>query len=82
MEARIRALENDVMRLKKTIVWQRYEMERMRRVAGIPEPLTRDERIAEIAENVDAPRPTGKAAPGATTNGGDKGVSNANGKHK
>lgn len=44
MEARLRALEDDVLRLKKTVTWQRFELERIRRAAGVSEPQTREER--------------------------------------
>jgi hypothetical protein len=44
MEARLRALEEDVLRLKKTVTWQRFELERIRRATGVSEPQSRDER--------------------------------------
>lgn len=40
----MRVLEDEVMRLKKTVTWQRFEMERIRRETGVPEPQTREER--------------------------------------
>lgn len=40
----MRALEEDVLRLKKTVTWQRFELERIRRATGVAEPQTREER--------------------------------------
>jgi hypothetical protein len=45
MEARMRALEEEVLRLKKTVTWQRFEMERIRRATGVSEPQSREERM-------------------------------------
>jgi hypothetical protein len=44
----MRALEEDVLRLKKTVTWQRFEMERIRRATGVPEPQSREERAGGI----------------------------------
>ena len=40
----MRALEEDVLRLKKTVTWQRFEIDRIRRATGVSEPQTREER--------------------------------------
>jgi len=40
----MRALEQDVLRLKKTVTWQRFELDRIRRATGVSEPQSRDER--------------------------------------
>ncbi len=63
----MRALENDMLRLKKTVVWQRFEMERIRTASGVPDPQPREAR----SENPQNPRGLRRppSQPPATSNG-------------